>query len=163
MRKIESMTITLAIAMTCLAIATAAIAQSRNPPAGPYEPGLGDLMTTTVQPRHIKIALAAREKNWAYAAYEFNELNEAFGRAVQVWPLWQSKPIKDMLASVMKQPMSDLGQAIKAQDATKFAAAYDQLTSGCNACHQAAGRGMVVIKKPDASSYPDQDFSPVKP
>lgn len=139
-----------------------AAAQSRNLPAAAYEPGLGDLMTMTVQPRHIKIALAAREKNWAYAAYEFNELNEAFGRAVQVWPQWQSKPIKDMLASVMRQPMSDLGQAIKSQDATKFAAAYDQLTAGCNSCHQAAGRGMVIIKKPDASSYPDQDFSPAK-
>ena len=153
---------------SCTALAlicgtTAGVAQSRNSPAGPYEPGLGDLMTTTVQPRHIKLALAAREKNWIYAAYEFNELNEAFGRAVQVWPQWQSKPIKDMLGAAMKQPMSDLSQAIKSQDAAKFAAAYDQLTAGCNACHQAAGRGMIAIKKPDASSYPDQDFSPVKP
>lgn len=146
-------------ALALLTGATIAIAQTRNPPAGPYEPGLGDLMTTTVQPRHIKLALAGREKNWAFAAYEFNEINEAFGRAVQVWPQWQSKPIKDMLASVMKQPMTDLAQAIKAKDAAKFSAAYKELTAGCNACHQAVGRGMVVIKEPDASSYPDQDFS----
>lgn len=156
-------TITTAItAVTALALfagATAAIAQNRNPPAGPYGPGLGDLMTMTIQPRHIKLALAGQEKNWAFAAYEFNELNEAFGRAVQVWPQWQTLPIKDMLASVLKQPMSDLNQAIKAKDAAKYAAAYDELTAGCNACHQAAGRGMVVIKKPTASSYPDQDFT----
>ena len=156
-------TIIACTALTLICGTTAGVAQSRNSPTGPYEPGLGDLMTTTVQPRHIKLALAAREKNWIYAAYEFNELNEAFGRAIQVWPQWQSKPIKDMLSAAMKQPMSDLSQAIKSQDAAKFAAAYDQLTAGCNACHQAAGRGMISIKNPDASSYPDQDFSPAKP
>ena len=36
----------------------------------PYSPGLGDLMTATVQPRHTKLGLAAREGNWPYAAYE---------------------------------------------------------------------------------------------
>jgi hypothetical protein len=145
--------------MALVLLAGPASAQNRNPPAAPYGPGLGDLMTMTIQPRHIKLALAGQEKNWAFAAYEFNELNEAFGRAVQVWPQWQSQPIKDMLASVMKQPMGDLNQAIKAKDAAKYAAAYDELTAGCNACHQAAGHGMVVIKKPAASSYPDQDFT----
>ena len=38
-----------------------------------------------------------------------------------------------------------------------------ELTEGCNACHQAANVGMVVIKVPDASSFPDQDFRPRKP
>ena len=42
----------------------------------------------------------------------------------------------------------------------EFAAAYDSLTAGCNACHQAAGRAMIAIKKPDSSPYPDQDFAP---
>lgn len=150
-------------ALVALAASTAATAQTPRPgPAAPYEPGLGDLMTTTVQPRHIKIWLAGREKNWTYAEYEYRELNEAFGRAARVWPRWQSFPVKDMLLSVMKEPMGALGQAIRNKDSAKFAAAYDQLTAGCNACHQAAGRGMVVIKKPDVSSYPDQDFGPPK-
>ena len=37
-----------------------------NPAPQPptYRPGLGDLMTMTVQPRHIKLGLAGREKNW---------------------------------------------------------------------------------------------------
>lgn len=29
----------------------------------PYRPGLGDLMTMTVQPRHTKLGLAGQEKN----------------------------------------------------------------------------------------------------
>jgi hypothetical protein len=154
--------VTFAAGLAAVTAATVAMAQNRPAPAAPYEPGLGDLMTTTVQPRHIKIWLAGQEKNWAYAEYEFHELDEAFGRAVRVWPQWQAFPIKDMLASVMKAPMTDLAQALKAKDAARFAAAYDQLTAGCNACHQAAGRGMVVIRKPAASSYPDQDFAPPK-
>jgi hypothetical protein len=158
MRKITAI-ISVVTTLTLLAGATTAIAQSKTPAAGPYEPGLGDLMTTTIQPRHIKLALAGQEKNWAFAAYEFRELDEAFSRAIQVWPEWQSLPIKEMLTSALKQPMTDLGQAIKAKDASKYAAAYDELTAGCNTCHQAAGRGMVAIKKPTASSYPDQDFT----
>jgi hypothetical protein len=50
-----------------------------------YRPGLGDLMTMTVQPRHTKLGLAGQEKNWTYAAYELHELEEAFERAARVW------------------------------------------------------------------------------
>ena len=55
----------------------------------PYSPGLGDLMTATVQPRHTKLGLAAREGNWPYAAYELHELKEAFDRAAKAWPKWR--------------------------------------------------------------------------
>jgi hypothetical protein len=140
-------------------IAAAQSGGDRQNPAA-YRPGLGDLMTTTVQPRHIKLALAGREKNWAYAAYELRELNEAFARIAQVWPEWQSMPIPDMLRAALGDPMATLAQAIKNRDAGQFAAAYEQLTDGCNACHQSAGRGFVAIRPPQASSYPDQDFTP---
>jgi hypothetical protein len=46
------------------------------PNTTPYRPGLGDLMTMTVQPRHIKLGLA-RDHNWIYAAYELHELKGA--------------------------------------------------------------------------------------
>jgi hypothetical protein len=49
--------------------------------------------------------------------------------------------------------------AIKAQDAKKFAAAYGELTQGCNACHASLDHPFVVIKVPDASVFPNQDFS----
>ena len=128
-----------------------------------YRPGLGDLMTATVQPRHIKLALAGREKNWTYAAYELHELGEAFERVERVWPNWRSKPIKDMVDAVAKEPMAALEQAIKAADSSRFDAAYRQLTQACNACHQSADRGMIVIREPDNAPFPDQDFRAVKP
>src|SRR4051794_39489959 len=74
-------------------------AQGPSPTQSPtaYRPGLGDLMTMTVQPRHIKLGLAGREKNWAYAAYEFHELEESFERVARHSPQWRKKPIAEMM------------------------------------------------------------------
>ena len=36
--------------------------------AARYHPGLGELMTAFVQPRHIKLGLAGNEQNWRYAS-----------------------------------------------------------------------------------------------
>lgn len=128
----------------------------------PYRPGLGDMMTMTVQPRHIKLGLAGRAQNWAFADYELHELEEAFDRAGRVWPTWRGKPIPDMVKSVAGEPIAALRQAIKAADADKFARAYSQLTDACNVCHQSSERAMIVIQVPESSPYPDQDFRPPK-
>ena len=45
------------------------------------------------------------------------------------------KPIAEMMASVTKDPMAALEMAIKAGDASRFAAAYTELTEACNTCH----------------------------
>jgi hypothetical protein len=145
------------------AVSTAGHAQSTSSDQHVYLPGLGDLMTTTVQPRHIKLALAGQQKNWTYAAYELHELEEAFERAARAWPQWQSIPIAQLITSATKEPIASLGQAIKAADSNRFMASYEHLTDACNACHQAANRPMIVIRVPDASSFPDQDFQPLKP
>jgi cytochrome c556 len=128
----------------------------------PYTPGLGDLMTATVQPRHTKLGLAARESNWRYAAYELHELKEAFDRAAKAWPKWRTFSISEMMASVTKEPMAALEQAIKAGDPGRVTTAYEQLTAACNTCHRSADRGVIVIQSPLASAFPDQDFRPVK-
>ena len=129
----------------------------------PYRPGLGDLMTMTVQPRHIKLLLAGHEQNWPYAKYELHELQEAFERSVKVWPRFRGLPLGGMVDAIAKGPMDELAKAIEGKDEVAFDAAYEKLTDGCNACHQAANVGMVVIKVPNASSFPDQDFRPTKP
>jgi hypothetical protein len=157
----------ISVAATAIVLATSmgsrASAQGAPPAAEPYRPGLGDLMTMTVQPRHIKLALAGRESNWSYAKYELHELQEAFERVTRVWPRFKGLPLGGMVDAIAKGPMTDLGQAIEAKSSEQFAAAFPRLTEGCNACHQAANVGMVVIKSPDASSFPDQDFRPQKP
>lgn len=140
-----------------------ATVQDAPPAPQAYRPGLGDLMTMTVQPRHIKLALAGREKNWTYARYELHELEEAFERVTRVWPKYKGLPLGGMVDAIAKGPMAEVSQAIEDKSAEKFTAAYSQLTEGCNACHQAANVGQVAIKTPNASSFPDQDFRPPKP
>jgi hypothetical protein len=134
------------LALSVQAISTILFAQiapssqpsAQPPPPPPYRPGLGDLMTMTVQPRHLKLGIAGRENNWVFAAYEFHELEESFERVARYWPQWRRKPIAEMITSVTKDPMTALDQAIKAADAAQFTAVYKALTDSCNTCHQSA-------------------------
>jgi hypothetical protein len=151
--------VALAIAALCM---VPAVAQNAPPAPEPYRPGLGDLMTMTVQPRHIKLLLAGHEQNWVYAKYELHELQEAFDRAVRVWPRFKGLPLGGMVDAIAKGPLGELAKAIEAKDEVAFDAGYEKLTDGCNACHQAANVGQVVIKIPTGSSFPDQEFGPQK-
>jgi len=150
---------TMAVAFV-LTATTAGRGQSPAATPAPYRPGLGDLMTMTVQPRHVKLFAAGREQNWHYAAYELHELQEAFERVERVWPRWREIAIADTMDALIKGPVASLEAAIKAGDAERFKAGYDELTQACNACHQGAARGFVVIQVPDAAPFPDQDFHP---
>jgi hypothetical protein len=151
-------------AMLMMVLGTMPAAAQNAPPATePYRPGLGDLMTMTVQPRHIKLLIGGHEQNWTYAKYELHELQEAFDRTVRVWPRFKGLPLGGMIDSIVKGPMDELAKAIEGKDEVAFDSAYEKLTEGCNACHQAANVGQVVIKVPNASSFPDQDFRPLKP
>jgi hypothetical protein len=139
------------------------LGQAQTPPSPPdYRPGLGDLMTMTVQPRHTKLGLAGQEKNWAYAAYELHELEEAFERSARTRPMHRQSNIAEMMPAVTKEPMDAVAAAIKAADAAKFNDAYARLTETCNACHQATGHAVIVIEVPRGSPFPDQDFRPQK-
>ena len=130
--------------------------------AAPYHPGLGELMTAFVQPRHIKLGLAGNEQNWSYASFELGELTEAFDDIVELVPKHDNLPIPEMIASTVKQPMEALGTAIKTMDNAAYTKAYADLTASCNECHQSANHPEIVIQVPTASSFPDQDFRPRK-
>jgi hypothetical protein len=147
------------ILILVFALPAAAAAQT----AAPYRPGLGDLMTMTVQPRHLKLGIAGQEKNWPYAVYEGHELEEAFERIAKQVPKWREFDIAQLIAATVKQPLDDLEAAAKASDGQRFDAAYRQLTDACNACHKSANVGVIAIKAPDASAFPNQDFRAPKP
>lgn len=155
----------LKLVVTLSALATmasgAVLAQGNPPaPAPTYRPGLGDLMTMTVQPRHLKVGLAGQEKNWAYAAYELHELEESFERVARTWPKWRQVEIAETIKATLEAPMAAVGQAIKARDSARFTESYGQLTATCNACHQSANVGLVVIQVPKSSPFANQDFRP---
>ena len=82
----------------------------------PYRPGLGELMTAIVQPRHIKLALAGKEQNWPYAAYQLGELTETFDDIAKLVPKHGNLSIPEAIASTVKQLLAALDAAIKARD-----------------------------------------------
>jgi hypothetical protein len=133
-----------------------------SPPAA-YRPGLGDLMTMTVQPRHLKIGLAGQEQNWPYVRYELHELEESLERLARQWPKWREVDIAGLAIGSTKEPMAAVDEAAKAGDATRFNEAYGRLTAACNACHQSANVAMIVIQAPKGSPFTNQDFRPLRP
>jgi hypothetical protein len=131
--------------------------------AAPYHPGLGELMTAFVQPRHIKLGLAGEAQNWDYAAYELGELRETFDDVGKLVPKHGNLAIPPAIASTVTPAMQALDTAIKAKDQATFNKAYGGLTDACNACHRSADHSMIVIQAPTVSAFPDQDFRPPKP
>lgn len=155
----------LSLLALCLVIAAVStgLAQTAQQPATaptPYPLTMGDMMNTLVQPRHAKLGLAGRAQNWPLAGYALVEIRQAFTGIVKAQPRFRGLPVGELVDAALGQSLNALETAIKQQDPQKFAAAYDQLTQGCNACHAAADHPFVVIKAPDASTFPNQDFSP---
>lgn len=146
----------------CLAVWTQATsAQSDASPASEatsYLPSISDFMIATIQPRHVRLWIAARSGDWAFAAYELGNLKGAFDRLGRAHPMEHDIPLQDMISSVTAQPFADLHNAIESKDRVAFSKAYDDLTSACNSCHQATNHGAVVIRTPTDSSISDQDF-----
>jgi hypothetical protein len=124
----------------------------------PYTMSMGDLMNTLVQPRHAKLGLAVQAGNWPLAGYALAELREAFAGIAKAKPKFMGLPVGDLADAALGQPMNAAETAIRQKDPAKFAAAYDQLTLGCNACHTTLNHPFVVIKAPDASAFANQDF-----
>jgi hypothetical protein len=123
-----------------------------------YVPGVGDMMNMLVQPRHAKLGLALNERNWPLASYALRQMQQAFATVGAVQPKYRNLTVAEMIESMTGDAMRDLETAIQARDAKKAAVAFDSLTDGCNSCHTALDRAEIVIKAPDASSFPNQEF-----
>jgi len=124
----------------------------------PYVPGLGDFMTAYVQPHHVKLWLSGSARNWPLARYEADELSETFEDVVSYQGKWHDLPVASLVKDNIDPALAELGKAIDAKDEVAFRAAYLKLNGACNACHQAADHGFIVIQSPIANAYPDQNF-----
>ena len=125
-----------------------------------FHPGLGDLMTAFVQPRHIKLGLAGNEKNWPYAAYELGELRETFDDVAAIVPKYR----------VLVGPRFDRrdGQAAAGGDRSGDQGKGRQplhcglwTTDGfVQRLPSSTGHPMIVIQPSMGTAFPDQDFRP---
>jgi mono/diheme cytochrome c family protein len=116
-------------------------------------------MTFAVQPRHIKLGIAGKARNWEYAAYESSELRNAFGRIGRTVPVYRKQALPDVFAQNILPSMDKLDAAIKAKDGAGFDTAYKEVTASCNNCHGALEHGFVVIREPTVSPYADQNLT----
>ena len=130
---------------------------SKEPPV--YRPVMSDLMNSVIQPRHIKLSLAGQQGDWEYAEYERHNIGGAMGRIATAIPSYKGLPTKALVAGFVTPQLAALDGAIKARDLAAFTAAYGALTAGCNQCHATTNHRFVVIKAPDATAFPDQDFT----
>jgi hypothetical protein len=145
--------------LLALSAISAALAQAPAAPQPDYHPSFGDLMTMAVQPRHIKLGIAGKARNWDYAAYEASELRNAFLRIGRTIPTYRKQALPDMFASAILPSMDKLDAAIKAKDGAGFDAAYREVTASCNTCHVGLDHPFVVIHEPSASPYLDQNLT----
>ena len=121
---------------------------SPTPKATSYLPSISDFMIATIQPRHVRLWVAARSGDWSFAAYELGNLKGAFDRLGRAHPMEHEIPLQEMISSVTAQPFEDMHKAIETKDSVAFSKAYGDLTSACNSCHQATNHGVVVIRAP---------------
>ena len=156
-----------------LHIAAAAVAQDAagpTPAAAPtttstqtgFTPGLSDLMTMLVQPRHVKLYYAGTRKNWELAAFQLRELRSAFRRIGQAIPHYRGNGVDESVEHIMGPALDGVSKAIAAGDSKQFAKAFVEVTASCNACHGYMEHPFLVMRVPDPGlkNYSDQEFNP---
>jgi hypothetical protein len=131
-----------------------------NAEPAPFNPQMSALMNMLIQPRHAKLGLAGKAENWPLAAYALKELRQGFVVTSRAVPRWKGLPVPDLVDAAMTQPLTLLDFAIKLRNARQFEEDFGRLTERCNACHATTDNSFIVIKAPDASSFPNQEFLP---
>ena len=117
-----------------------------------YHPELGEQMLG-LQIRHARLWYAGAAQNWVLAAFELQEIKEAFDAVVEQNPdhaIFQPQRLADILPAMTKAPIATLRDAIDHSNKAEFEKAYDGLSAACTGCHRAAGNDFLVIQRPTA-------------
>jgi len=128
-----------------------------------YHPELGEQMLV-LQIRHARLWFAGAAQNWTLAAFELQEIKEAFEAIVEQNPdhaTFQPQRLADILPTMTKAPVLALRDAIDHGSKAEFEKAYDGLSTACSGCHQAAGNDFLVIQRPTAPLLDNLRAAPV--
>jgi len=123
-------------------------------PVQKYAPRLADIMSA-VQFRHLKLWTAGQQQNWELAAYEMEQIKAGLTEAMS---FYTNIPVENV--GMIDPPITSLDKAIAAKNSAGFKKAFNELTAGCNACHQSIDRGFIIMTVPAASPFSNQSFSP---
>ena len=142
-------------------IVSSAVLATAQPAKESYQPGLGEFMTAT-QLRHAKLWFAGKSNNWALAAYEIDEIKEGLEDAAKYHANNDGVPVAELIKAIIDPRLEQLEKVIEGKSGTQFAAAFDELTNGCNSCHAKAGKGFIRIQRPTTPPVSNQNFTPAK-
>jgi len=147
------------IVATCIIVAASVPFAAAQPAKEPYAPGLGEFMTAT-QLRHAKLWFAGDANNWDLAAYEIDEIMEGLEDAEKRFPTHDGIPVAEMIKANIDPAVEELRKAVEAKSSTKFAVAFDKLSSACNTCHAGVNKQFIRIRRPTSSPLSNQTFAP---
>lgn len=120
-----------------------------------YKPGFGEFMSS-IQVHHAKLWFAGKNKNWALANFEVNEIKEM----LEDIPKYCADRPESKLIGMIDPAMDSITQAVQSKDPVLFKKNFILLTNTCNNCHHAAKHAFNVIKIPDTPPVSNQVFKP---
>lgn len=120
---------------------------------------LADMMLI-IQMRHAKLWYAGQGENWPLVEFLYEETQAMFNQVMITHPTYDGHVISELLPLHTAKAMVDLQTAMRAKDKRGFTRAYDDLTTSCNGCHQASDHGFIVITRPAAPPFTNQQFRP---
>jgi hypothetical protein len=148
------------IFITIIVVSSSMLAAAQ-PAKDSYQPGLGEFMMAT-QLRHAKLWFAGKSNNWPLAAYEVDEIKEGLEDAAKYHANNDGVPVAELIKAIIDPRLEQLEKAIEGKSSTQFAAAFDELTNGCNSCHAKAGKPFIRVQRPTAPPVSNQNFTPAK-
>lgn len=127
------------------------------------KPGLGEIMGV-IQQHHAKLYYSANAGNWELARHQLDEVKEGLETAAKLYPRFKDvkAPLTALIPSMTKDGIEGVSKAIERRNKDDFMQGYNKLTDSCNACHEAADYGFIVIQSPSPSvlEYSNQKFEP---
>jgi len=128
-----------------------------------YHSELGEQMLT-LQIRHARLWSAGQAQNWTLAAFELQEIKEAFDAVVEQnadHAIFQPQRLADILPAMTKAPILALRDAIDHGSKAEFEKTFDGLSAACTGCHKVAGTDFLVIQRPTAPLLDNLRTTPI--
>jgi hypothetical protein len=124
-----------------------------------FRPGLHSLMQQ-VQLRHAQLWFAGEAGNWELADYQVHELEELLEQIRDLHPEYDGRSVAELLEQLLQPAVERVESAIDARQPAAFAAAFDDMTAQCNACHTATDRRAIVIQRPTTRPLDNLRYEP---
>jgi len=99
--------------------------------------------------RYIDLYWAGQDANWEAAAYQLEKMRLAIENGLERRPK-RAASARPFLAG----PIAAIDQAVAARDPQRFAARFQDLTVGCNACHERERVAFFEIRPPESRVSP---------